>query len=165
MSQSSSTRKDKASLLIRALPETIYDAFLDPDAVAAWRPPSGMSCRIFEFDPREGGMYRMAFRYDNDEHSVPGKTSAHEDQFEGRFLMLEPGRKIVEQVVFKSDDPAFAGVMTITTILERVPGGTEVTFIAGDVPEGIRAEDHIQGMNASLRNLASWVEPEKDMLV
>lgn len=165
MSGSSSKRTDTASLLIRASPEKIYEAFLDPDAMAAWRPPSGMSCEVFEFEAIEGGKYRMAFRYDRSEHAVVGKTSAHEDQFEGWFRQLVPAERIVEQVVFKSDDPAFAGIMTLTTTLQRVPGGTEVSFRAEDIPDGIRPEDHIQGMNASLKNLAAWVEPEKDILV
>lgn len=165
MSHLSSGRKDSASLLIKASPEKIYDAFLDPDAIAAWRPPSGMSCEIFEFDPREGGRYRMSFRYKQSEHVVAGKTSEHEDQFEGRFKQLVPNQQIVEEVVFKSEDPAFAGTMTITTLLKRVPGGTEVSFIAENVPHGINPEEHAAGMISSLRNLAAWVEPEKDILV
>ncbi|MBO9634107.1 MAG: SRPBCC family protein [Chitinophagaceae bacterium] len=165
MSHPSPARKDSASLLIKASAEKIYEAFLDPNAIAAWRPPSGMSCEIFEFDAREGGKYRMAFRYKQSQHAVAGKTSEHEDQFEGRFLRLVPHQQIVEEVVFKSDDPAFAGAMTVTTLLKQVPGGTEVSFIAENVPAGVRPEDHIAGMTSSLRNLAAWVEPEKDILV
>ncbi|WP_269769752.1 SRPBCC family protein [Flavisphingomonas formosensis] len=36
---------------------------MDRDAVASWRPPSGTTARIFTFDPRVGGPYRMAFVY------------------------------------------------------------------------------------------------------
>lgn len=34
-------RTDTASRIIKATPQRIYDAFLDPNAVASWRPPKG----------------------------------------------------------------------------------------------------------------------------
>ncbi|QEC42221.1 SRPBCC family protein [Pseudobacter ginsenosidimutans] len=161
----SSKRTDNVSLLIRSSPETIYDACLDPDAIASWRPPSGMSCEIFEFDPREGGRYRMVFRYNDAQHAASGKTSANEDEFTGKFKLLVPNQKIVEEVVFKSDDPAFAGNMIITTTLKQTPGGTQVNIMAEQVPEGISAEDHYAGMMSSLKNLAMYTEQEPDITV
>ena len=165
MTDSTSNRRDSASMLIKASPEKIYDAFLDPDAIASWRPPSGMSCEIFEFDPREGGKYRMVFRYNQAQHAAAGKTSAHEDEFTGKFKQLVRNQKIVEEVVFNSEDPAFAGNMIITTTLQQAPGGTEVTFTAEQVPAGISREDHYAGMMSSLRNLASYTEQEPDITV
>lgn len=161
----STERTDTASRLIKASPEKIYDAFLDPDAVAIWRPPSGMSCEIFEFDPREEGRFRITYRYNQAEHHIAGKTSEQEDQFEGKFKLLVPNQKIVEEVIFTSDDPAFQGAMTITTTLKQVPGGTQVTFTARHVPEGIRPEDHYEGMMSSLKNLAAYTEDEPDITV
>lgn len=157
-------RTDHASLLIKASPEKIYDAFLNPDAVQVWRPPSGMSCEIFEFDPRENGQYKMTFRYGQSSEAV-GKTSDHEDQFTGKFKLLVPNKKIVEEVVFKSDDPAFAGNMIITTELKQVPGGTQVLFTAEQVPTGISAKDHYDGMMSSLKNLAKYTEEEPGITV
>ena len=151
-------RIDTVSGLIKASPEVIYQAFLNPEALAAWRPPEGMTCKVYAFDPHEGGSYRMAFIYDGDEHGVQGKTSAHEDVFEGRFVELKPNEQIVEAVDFESDDPAFSGTMTMTTLLKAVPGGTKVTFIAEDVPEGIKPHEHYEGMTSSLHNLAKYTE-------
>lgn len=160
----SAKRTDHASLLIKASPEKIYDAFLNPDAVQVWRPPAGMSCEVFEFDPRENGTYRMAYRYAQTNEAV-GKTSAHEDQFTGKFKQLVPNKKIVEEVVFKSDDPVFAGNMIIITELQQVPGGTQVLFTAENVPDGINAKDHYDGMMSSLKNLAKYTEEEPDITV
>lgn len=151
-----SGRTDSASRVIKAPPEKIYQAFLDPKAVAAWRPPEGMTCRVYTFEPFEGGTYKMAFEYEDAD--IKGKTAGNADVFQGRFLKLEPGEQIVEAVDFESEDPAFAGTMTLTTILLPVPGGTEVTFIAEDVPSGIKPEDHQLGMASSLENLAGFTE-------
>lgn len=149
-------RIDAASRIINASPQAIYQSFLDPQALAAWRPPKGMTARIFAFEPREGGRYRMAFEYED--ASEPGKSADNTDVFEGRFVELVPGRRIVEVVTFESDDPRFAGEMTITTTLEPVDGGTRVTSACSDVPEGISPEDHEAGIASSLENLAAFVE-------
>ncbi|MDP4213729.1 MAG: SRPBCC family protein [Bacteroidota bacterium] len=151
-------RTDRASRVIRASPETIYRAFLQPEAIASWRPPEGMKCQIFEFNPRMGGSFLMSFGYTDTRHAVRGKTSEHADVFKGRFLELTPNQRIVELIEFESDDPAFAGPMTIITNLVPVPGGTEVEFVAENVPAGIQPADHDKGMQSTLKNLAAFTE-------
>lgn len=142
-------RTDSASAIIGSSPQIIYAVFLDPEAVAVWRPPKGMECHIYEFNPRVNGTFRMSFDYKDTHHEVPGKSSEHADIFHGPFIELLPGKKIVEQVEFESGNPAFAGEMTITTTLESVSGGTEVIFTATNVPPGICPEDHYKGMLSS----------------
>lgn len=151
-------RVDTASRVIQASPETLYQAFLNPSDVMAWKAPADMTCEILVFEPRQGGTFKMSFGYKVTDHTVRGKTSEHADVFEGKFVELVPNRKIVERVVFESDDPAYAGAMTITTTFTPAPGGTEVSFRCEDVPEGIRPEDHQQGMASSLNNLAAHTE-------
>jgi uncharacterized protein YndB with AHSA1/START domain len=154
-------RTDTASRIIKAAPDTIYRALLDPAALAAWRPPEGMTGRFEAFEPRAGGRFRMVLTY-ADAETAPGKTSASEDVVEGRFAELIPNERIVEVVRFESDDPAFAGEMRIVTALEAVAGGTEVTIRCEDVPSGISAEDHEAGLSSTLANLAAFMEPRKD---
>jgi len=151
-------RTVSASRVILASPETIYGAFLDQEAVATWRPPEGMKCQIYKFDPRKGGTFRMSFEFTCVNHEVRGKTSEHADVFKGRFLELVPNKRIVELVEFESDDPTFADAITITTTLAPVPGGTEVTILCENVPIGIQPGDHYEGMTSTLMNLAAFTE-------
>ncbi|WP_269930711.1 SRPBCC domain-containing protein [Aminobacter sp. HY435] len=148
-----------SSRQIAAAPIAVYKAFLDPDAVLSWRPPEGMRAEIHSFEPREGGAFRMAFIYSDTTHSAPGKTSDHIDLFDGRFVELVPGEKIVEAIEFLTNDPAFAGVMRVVTTLKPIPQGTEVTMRCENVPRGISEADHIEGMNSTLQNLADYLEP------
>jgi uncharacterized protein YndB with AHSA1/START domain len=37
----------------------VYRALLDARAVATWKVPTGMTCQVHAFDPREGGAFRM----------------------------------------------------------------------------------------------------------
>lgn len=146
------------SRLIVAPPRRIYQALLDPEAVAAWRPPQGMKGHIYEFEPLEGGAFRMALEYIGADHPVGGKTSEHCDVVRGRFLELVPDERIVEQIEFESDDPEFAGAMTLTTTLASVPGGTKVTIHCRNAPKGIRPSDHEAGFKSTLKNLAAFTE-------
>ena len=151
-----SGRTHAAARLIRAPAEAIYRAFVNPEAMAAWRPPEGMTMRIDAFDPREGGQFRLVLEYQGDAHA-PGKSSERADVVHGRFGEISD-RQIVEHVAFESDDPAFAGTMTVTTMMNPVEGGTEVTIWCDDVPQGISEAEHVAGIASSLAKLARFVE-------
>lgn len=152
-----SQRIDRASRIIHATPEAIWQALVDPVAQAVWRPPAGMTGRFDSFDAREGGSYRMTLTYD-DAGSAQGKSSEDADIVDGRFVELVQNVRIVELVMFESDDAAFAGTMKITTSLTRMPGGTEVAIACENVPGGVSPEDHQAGMDSTLANLAAYVE-------
>jgi uncharacterized protein YndB with AHSA1/START domain len=53
-------RADTAARLVRASPDPIYRAFVDPSALMAWLPPEGMSGRALLFEPWQGGTMRPA---------------------------------------------------------------------------------------------------------
>jgi uncharacterized protein YndB with AHSA1/START domain len=95
-----------------------------------------MTCAIERFEPRVGGRYRMVLTHQGAAHT-PGKSSPHADVVEGEFVELVPDGRVVQRVVFESDDPAFAGAMTITWSLAPVSDGTEVVIHCADVPAGI----------------------------
>lgn len=152
-------RTDQASRVIDASPERIYRAFTDPDMLTKWLPPVGMTGRFERFDARPGGSYRMVLTY-LDASGAPGKSSADSDVVEARFVDLVPDVRVLQAVDFVSDDPAFAGTMTMTWELEPGPDGTRVTFRADDVPDGISADDHAAGLTSSLANLARQLRAE-----
>ena len=69
-----------------------------------------------------------------------------------------PNDHVVQAVDFVSEDPAFAGTMTMTWTVRAVDGGTLVEITADDVPDGISAEDHAAGLASSLDNLVGYVK-------
>lgn len=150
-------RTDTASRVIAAPADRVYAALVDPDALAAWLPPDGMSGRFERFDARPGGSYRMVLTYSAPSDS-PGKATANSDIVEARFVDIVPGVRVVQAVDFISDDPAYAGTMTMTWEVGAVDAGTRVEIRAEDVPPGISADDHAAGLASSLANLAAYVE-------
>ena len=103
----------QASKLIRASRETLYQALLDPKALAVWLPPGKMTGVVHQFDGRVGGGYEMSLFYPTSETAMRGKTSDREDRFKVRFVELSPLRRIVQAVSFNSADQAFSGEMTV----------------------------------------------------
>jgi uncharacterized protein YndB with AHSA1/START domain len=156
--QAAPGRIDSASRVILATPRTLFRAFLDPEILASWRAPEGMTARIERFDPRSGGGYRIILSYPAGDTEAHGKTSPGEDVADVRFIELAPDDRIIEEVRFVSVDPGYATPMTITTSFEPVVDGTKVTVVARDVPPGISPEDHKAGIASSLRNLARLTE-------
>ena len=64
----------------------------------------------------------------------------------------------MQAVDFVSDDPAYAGTMTMTWKVTAVNAGACVDIVADDVPDGISAEDHAAGLDSSLTKLAAYLE-------
>jgi uncharacterized protein YndB with AHSA1/START domain len=150
-------RTDAASRVITAPPAQVFAALLDRDALMAWLPPKGMTARFERFDPRPGGSYRLVLTY-ADASGAPGKATPEADVIEARYIDIVPDLRVVQAVDFVSDDPAFAGTMTMTWEVTAVQGGTRVDIVAADVPDGISAEEHATGLASSLSNLAEHFE-------
>jgi pimeloyl-ACP methyl ester carboxylesterase/uncharacterized protein YndB with AHSA1/START domain len=152
---SHAARIDSVSLPISAAPRTVYAAFENPTALTRWLPPEGMLGRVIEYDFRAGGNYRIELTYPED--CEVGKTTGRTDVSIGRFLALKSNERIVQSVRFESEDPAFAGEMTLTWFFEGFAGSTRVTIAAEKVPPGITRPDHLAGLRSSLENLARFV--------
>jgi uncharacterized protein YndB with AHSA1/START domain len=146
----------RVSRHLRAPRAAVYRALLDPAAVARWKVPEGMTCRVHEFDAREGGTLRVSLTYD--EPGPQGKTSAHSDTYRGRFVRLVPDELVVEVDVFDTDDPALQGEMTSTITLADADGGTELTAVHEGVPDGVAPADNELGWQMALDRLAVLVE-------
>jgi uncharacterized protein YndB with AHSA1/START domain len=148
----------RTTRVMRAKPEDVYAAFLDPAALVAWLPPAGMTGQIHAFDPRVGGGYEMSLFYPPTERRFRGKTAEREDRVAVRFVELAPPGRIVEAIRFVSSDPAYGGEMTLTVAIEAAAGGTAVTLAFDNLPPGVRPEDNDAGARASLEQLARRFE-------
>lgn len=158
MAESSSSASTRNSKVIKAQREVVYQAFIDPSALAAWLAPGDMTGKVHEFDARVGGGYRMSLFYPSSEQRYQGKTSQREDRFTARFVELIPPKRIVQAISFDTMDPAFSGEMTMVVTLEDLDGATEVAILFDHIPVGIRPEDNEAGTRLSLEKLARYIE-------
>lgn len=148
-------RTDAASAIVRAPVDRVFAALVDPGLLLRWLPPSGMTGRFDHFNARPGGSYRLVLTYAT---GSAGKSSAHEDIVQARFVEVTSNSRVVQAVDFSSDDPAFAGTMVMTWQLTSVGDSTLVEIRADDVPSGISAADHQAGFASSLANLAALLQ-------
>jgi uncharacterized protein YndB with AHSA1/START domain len=146
----------RMSEFIAAPRERVYSALLDPEAVARWKVPAGMTCEVHEFDASEGGAIRISLTYDAPDRT--GKTHGRTDTYRGRFVRLVPNELVVEADEFETDDPALRGEMMITISLSDARGGTELVAEHDGLPDGVSAADNELGWREALARLAALVE-------
>ncbi|WP_369243796.1 SRPBCC family protein [Streptomyces sp. R41] len=146
----------RVSRRVKAAPAAVYQALVDPNAVAAWRVPAGMTSHVHAFDAREGGTFRVSLTYDDAAGS--GKSDAHTDTYQGHFARLVPNELVVEVFEFETSDDALRGTMTMTTSLAPVGDATDVVIVHEGIPDDVPREDNELGTRMALDNLARLVE-------
>ena len=135
--------------VLRAPPERIYRAFLEPDAMARWLPPNGFVARVHRMDAEVGGSWRMSFT---------NFGTGHSHHFGGTYRELEKNHRLRYTSAF--DDPKLPGEMQTTVTLTPVSCGTEMHVVQEGIPDLIPAEACYLGWQESLAHLARLVEPE-----
>ena len=143
-------------MLVRASRSSVYAALLDARAVETWRVPDDMVARIAEWDPVEGGRFRVSLTYRAEDRT--GKTEGATDTYAGTFARLVSDEEVVEAIAFETDDPELASPMTMTWTLREVDRGTEVELLHEGLPDAVSPEDNATGTRMALTKLAAYVE-------
>jgi uncharacterized protein YndB with AHSA1/START domain len=135
--------------VLRATPERVYRAFLDPDAMVKWLPPHGFTGKVHHLDAKVGGTYKMSFT---------NFTTGKGHSFGGTYLELAPHERI--RHTDKFDDPNLPGEMQVTISLKKIFCGTELNILQEGIPDVIPPEACCLGWQESLTLLAQLVEAE-----
>jgi uncharacterized protein YndB with AHSA1/START domain len=135
--------------VLRASPERIYRAFLDPDAIVKWLPPNGFTGKVHHMDATVGGIHKMSFK---------NFTTGRNHSFGGKYLELVPYERIRYTDMF--DDPNLPGDLQVTITLKKVSAGTELSIVQEGVPDVIPPESCYLGWQESLILLGKLVESE-----
>lgn len=135
--------------VIRATPERLYRAFLDPDAMAKWLPPHGFTGKVHHLDASVGGTYRMSFT---------NFSSGHSHAFGGTYVELVPHKRL--RYTDRFDDPGLPGEMQTTITLAPVSCGTELHVAQEGIPDVIPVEQCYLGWQESLALLTLLVEAD-----
>src|SRR5437899_8260882 len=125
----STTNPIRLHRVLRAAPDKIYRALLDPDAMAKWLPPNGFTRKVHQMDAKVGGAYKMSFT-----NFTTGKSHS----FGGKYLELTPHERI--RYTDKFDDPNLPGEMQTTITLRQGCCGTGLNLTEEGSPAPIPAE-------------------------
>jgi len=135
--------------VLRATPERVYRAFLDPAAICKWLPPNGFTCTVHQLEAKVGGTHKMSFT---------NFTTGNGHSFGGTYVELVPNERISYTDAF--DNPHLPGQMQTTITLKKVSVGVEVNIVQEGVPDVIPPEACYLGWQESLVLLGKLVEVE-----
>ncbi len=135
--------------VLRAPPERVYRAFIEPEALVKWMAPHGFVAQVHTMNASVGGSFHMSFI-----NFGTGKKHS----FGGKYLEMAPGELL--RYTDQFDDPALPGEIMVTIQFRKVLCGTELTILQEGLPEAIPTEFCYQGWQESLHLLAYVVEPE-----
>src|SRR3954453_21366841 len=119
--------EQRTTQLVRAPRSAVYAALLDPRAVETWRVPDDRTASVREWEPVEGGRFRVSLTYRAEDRT--GKTEGATDTYAGTFARLAPDEQVVELIAFETDDPDLTSPMTMTWTLHEVDDGTQVDVL------------------------------------
>lgn len=135
--------------ILKAKPERVYRAFIDPAAMCKWMPPHGFTGTVHAMEVRVGGGYKMSFTNFN---------TGQKHSFGGTYVEIVPNERLVYSDRF--DDPNVPDEMKVTVTFRPVLCGTEVTIVQENLPAVIPTEFCYAGWQESMVLLAQLVEPE-----
>ncbi len=135
--------------VLKAPPERVYRAWIDPAANAKFLPPNGFTCTVHQMDAKVGGTFRMSFT-----NFSGGGTHS----FGGEYVELKPNERL--RYTDRFDDPNLSGEIKVTIDLKKVSCGTEMHIVQEGIPDVIPAEACYLGWQDTLNQFAALVEPE-----
>lgn len=134
--------------IIKASPEKVFRAFVEPKAIEFWMPPYGFLCTVESINVEVGSGFRMSFT---------NFSTGNSHSFGGKFLEVRTNEYL--RYSDKFDDPNLPGEITTTVSLKQVMCGTELQITQEGIPDMIPAEMCYLGWQESLEKLIKLVEP------
>ncbi|CAG0993460.1 hypothetical protein BURK1_02396 [Burkholderiales bacterium] len=127
---------------IAASAEAIFDAWLDPKALAVWMRPGTAAPTTATVDARVGGRYEIVM------HTASGPV-AHR----GAYTLVDRPRRLA----FTWNSPHAGDRNSLVTVdfLPRA-GATEVVVTHEHLPDAVAAGKHRAGWTEVLEQLARW---------
>jgi uncharacterized protein YndB with AHSA1/START domain len=139
----------KLHRVLRATPDRVYRAFIDPEAMVKWLPPHGFTGKVHQSEARVGGSYKMSFK---------NFTTGESHSFGGKYLEMVPNERL--RYTDKFDDPSLPGEMQTTITIKQVTFGVELNIVQENLPDAIPLEACYLGWQESLALLTQFVEAE-----
>ena len=124
---------------INAPPAKVFAAFTEPQTIARWFGPQGVTDVQAETDLRVGGRYRIVAKMANDEHSVGGV-----------YREIVPNEKLVYTWAWKST-PERESLVTIT--FKPDGAGTLLTLTHEQFFDADARDRHQHGWSGALDKL------------
>ena len=128
--------------VLRARPERVFAACVEPAKLAEWWGPAGFTAPGLELDVRSGGRYRITMQ-------PPEGEAFH---LRGEFRKVDPPRRLVYTFEWEPPDPDDRETVVTLSFLEHGEG-TNVVLDQGPFATEARRALHEAGWTESLERL------------
>ncbi len=121
---------------LRAPPDRVFRAFLDPDLMRQWIAPDDLDIDRIEVDPRVDGRVEVW-------HSRHGVSTG---KFEGRFVKIDPPRELVYRWAFVGTEPEKGEYFDTLVTVQLRPWGdgqTQIVVVHERLAELRRGAPHV----------------------
>jgi glutathione S-transferase len=129
--------------VIAADPETVFDAWTQPEHIKKWSAPEGMDIPISEVDLTVGGRFHLQMR-----NAEGGTHNAR-----GIYRVIDRPSRLVYSWAW--DEHPDQGESLIAVEFAAVAGGTEITMIHSGLPSEESATEHEHGWASCLNRLVA----------
>ncbi len=151
MSRANPTKPEAQVLRIKrrfaASRDAIFNALTDPEALAQWFGPEGVTVKVVSLDLRPGGAYSFEF------HGSEGSFHA----LTGTYLEIERPKRLVATWIWGQGN--YAGVETrVTYELSEVDGGTELSLTHENLMDADARDKHHQGWTSTFDCLERFLQ-------
>jgi uncharacterized protein YndB with AHSA1/START domain len=136
------------SSTVQAPPQLVFEAMTDPDQVAEWWGPEGVTCPEVTLDVKVGGAYRIAMQ-------PPEGDLFH---LAGEFVEVSPPSRLAYTFRWEPPDPDDQETVARLALRERA-GATEIELTQGPFATEARRQLHEAGWTESLARLAGHFTP------
>jgi uncharacterized protein YndB with AHSA1/START domain len=138
---------------LKAAPEQVFGAFADARLVSRWLSPSPeITLTLLEFDFREGGAYRFAYRVPDRGIVIVG----------GVYRLIEPPAKIVFSWVIEPPDEHADVESEVTVTITPNGSATDLLIRHEKLGRTGAVERHAAGWHGALDQLAALPEMRGD---
>lgn len=138
---------------VKASPQRVFDALLDPKQVCQWMGPRSMveSCEVMALDARVGGRYRLKMnkRADAPQQGRPGTLFVT-----GVYQQIDRPNRVAYSWMWEDQQHE----SRVAFELKPSAVGTEVTLIHEGLANVESMQGHNMGWTASLQQLAGLLE-------
>ncbi len=131
----------KITRVIAADPETVFDAWTQPEHIKKWSAPEGMDIPVSDVDLSVGGRFHLQMR--NAEGGMHNARGIYQE-------IDRPGRLVYS---WAWDEHPDHGSSLVTVEFRAVDGGTEVTMVHSGLPDEKSVTDHEGGWTSCLNRL------------
>lgn len=134
---------------IKAPRARVWEAWMDPAALAEWFVPAGCVMPECAFDVREGGAYDCLY---------VGEESGKHFPMAGEYVEISPMDRIVMTHGWKDDSGQVTSSTEMTITFADFEGGTRLELVQTGLPDAASRDSHGEGWSRVLDKLQSRSE-------